>query len=73
MIETHTELPHSQPTQVQHRPSESLSRPIGVGVDDPRTTMRSTQQQQQIHREALRLALGSILTPVSRALFERLD
>jgi len=54
------------PTEVNTRPSESrppkLRRTDKYPDHDPRTAHKVTQQQQQ-HREALRLALGSILSP----------
>ena len=57
-----------QPTEVKNKSSESLP-PKSRGTDkysehDARAAHKVTQQQQQ-HREALRLALGSILSPVS--------
>ncbi|KAF8958565.1 hypothetical protein BDZ97DRAFT_1923603 [Flammula alnicola] len=62
-----------QPTEIQRQPSESLD-PVGrdkFSDHDARFHQATTKQQQQIqqrqqqlqHREALRLALGSILTP----------
>jgi len=55
-----------QPAEVKTRPFEPLPR----GTDkypehDSRTAAHKVTQQQQQHREALRLALGSILSPVS--------
>ncbi|KAF8153940.1 hypothetical protein B0H34DRAFT_719680 [Crassisporium funariophilum] len=55
------------PTQVQRRPSEPILANSHVSdkypEHDPRMAAHKTTQQQQQHREALRLALGSILTP----------
>jgi hypothetical protein len=57
------------PTEVKNRPAESFP-PKLRGTDkysehDPRMAAHrvTQQQQQQQHREALRLALGSILSP----------
>ncbi|KAF8809848.1 hypothetical protein BYT27DRAFT_7187114 [Phlegmacium glaucopus] len=56
------------PTEVKTRPSESLPPKLRATdkypEHDPKTAAHKvTQQQQQQHREALRLALGSILSP----------
>ncbi|KAF8888447.1 hypothetical protein CPB84DRAFT_1964186 [Gymnopilus junonius] len=58
------------PTEVQRRPSESISAgplghvgPIPTSSMDPIAATKAQQQQLMQHREALRLALGSILTP----------
>ncbi|KAH9477211.1 hypothetical protein JR316_0011130 [Psilocybe cubensis] len=54
------------PIQVQRRPSEPLPlKPAPGEPGDQLATAKAHQQQQQQHREALRLALGSILTPSS--------
>jgi hypothetical protein len=51
------------PTQVHRRPSQHQSDQFATD-QDPRNAHASAKQQQQLqHREALRLALGSILTP----------
>jgi len=55
------------PTEVKSKPSESHP-PKSRGIDkysehDPKAAAHKVTQQQQQHREALRLALGSILSP----------
>uniref|UniRef100_A0A8H7XLC2 Uncharacterized protein n=1 Tax=Psilocybe cubensis TaxID=181762 RepID=A0A8H7XLC2_PSICU len=56
--------PTPLPIQVQRRPSEPLPlKPAPGEPGDQLATAKAHQQQQQQHREALRLALGSILTP----------
>jgi hypothetical protein len=55
------------PTEVKTKPSESHP-PKSRGIDkhpehDPKAAAHKVTQQQQQHREALRLALGSILSP----------
>jgi len=55
------------PTEAKTRPSEPLPHKLR-GHDkypehDPRAAAHKATQQQQQHREALRLALGSILSP----------
>jgi len=51
------------PTEVKARPSESLPPKLHGTDKYPEHDPRKVTQQQQQHREALRLALGSILSP----------
>ncbi|KDR65844.1 hypothetical protein GALMADRAFT_260051 [Galerina marginata CBS 339.88] len=53
------------PTQVQRRPSEPLQPIPPYGGPPGSSDHLATVKAQQQHREALRFALGSILTPVS--------
>ncbi|KAF5329447.1 hypothetical protein D9619_009167 [Psilocybe cf. subviscida] len=52
------------PTQVHPRPSQHQSDQFSTD-QDPRNAHHASVKQQQ-HREALRLALGSILTPLKK-------
>ncbi|PPQ94291.1 hypothetical protein CVT25_004948 [Psilocybe cyanescens] len=54
--------PTSLPIQVQRRPSEPMPMGPTPGGSTPGDQLATAKAQQQ-HREALRLALGSILTP----------
>jgi len=52
------------PIEVKTKPSESLPSKIDKYPEhDPKAAAHKVKQQQQQHREALRLALGSILSP----------